>query len=176
MALGQLAFLANAQNDTSRQCSTTLEDINDGTMPVNASRTTYLDVGGDDPWYLSVVLRAPYTNDKRDLQSDFLISVPEDLIGTKEGNDTRICMHITSGQNKISDADDDAEMNDTCDGVLSDKCQDALRKVATAPSDDECPDMFSSSLKDACGDARPSFQTSAFSPIFHTERLLVMTC
>ncbi|KAI9903694.1 hypothetical protein N3K66_000223 [Trichothecium roseum] len=148
LTVAQLALPASASsNDTERTCWR--EEA------VNSTRSAPFDVGGDfdDPWYLSTVISAGPRERLQDLNVRFLVSLPEGTIGSKAGNNSHVCLYIMDGRNKVNkvtNKDDDAQLDDTCDSVLSKKCRDALRDVMKPTEGEKCPTLGGETLKDAC--------------------------
>ncbi|KAI9903691.1 hypothetical protein N3K66_000220 [Trichothecium roseum] len=64
------------------------------------------------------------------------------------------------GVNKKFASDDGTPFNSTCNGILSAKCQDVLRKLSTLTAN-SCPNLFAASgegaeLREACGGMAPN--------------------
>ena len=148
LTLAQLVLPASARgNDTESSC---WKD-----EAVNSTRSAPFDVGGDfdDPWYFSTVFSAGPKERLEDLNVRFLLSFPEGTIGSKEGNNSHVCLYIMDGRNKVNkvtDKDDDAQLDDTCDSVLSKKCRDALRDAMKPTDNEDCPTLRDEALVDAC--------------------------
>ncbi|GAB1319749.1 hypothetical protein MFIFM68171_09959 [Madurella fahalii] len=153
------ASLAAAQSSF-EDCPRPIQDIADDNTSFNStgSASFSLGLGGDaeggedeqqgGSWYLSYSL-----TDRRGDNINFgpwvtaqelnvFLSVPESLIGTRQGNDTRFCMYLMPGQNKTS-----GDGSGSCSGVLSDKCLQALRNTPP-PTEERCPQA---DIEEQCG-------------------------
>lgn len=97
-------------------------------------------------WYLTAAL-----SDKRFIGATYPgsqslsmhLSVPEAIVGSRQGNATRICPYRLSVLNATRE---DGEPPGSCKGILSEECLDALKAIQS-PGDDECP---SAGLDHAC--------------------------
>lgn len=114
----------------------------------NSSGTIPFEVNGQsDPWQLSVGmtdLRSPDLVRGRQATEQSLamfLSVPKSLIGSKKGNNTKFCAYVSGGQNATSEGSGTAE--DSCKGVLSDKCIEELTNVMLPQGGGDCPSLFS---------------------------------
>lgn len=174
LALSHLISPSNAQRDlTPAECSARVNETSRGVYrPTNATRVApfspYDNDDDSESWYISTACSAPAT--QRDLQLQFAIgiSAPKGVVGAKEGNDTSLCAWAFPGVNKKFASDDDTPFNSTCDGVLSAKCQHALRKLS-APAAGSCPsplteDGDGAELRDACDGMAPNLGLTVKTP------------
>lgn len=152
-ALLQLPTLTSAQNDTiGENCPPSLEPIVNGEF--NSSGSLAFQFEDQDEWHLSLVLRDIRRGERsypatEQLLTAFL-SVPESLIGSEQGEKTRVCSYWMNGRNATV-----KESNSTlsCGGVLSDKCQQVLHDIdSVSIHDDDCPSLDSKEVREACDD------------------------
>ncbi|KAI8665615.1 hypothetical protein LRP88_03881 [Fusarium phalaenopsidis] len=136
------------------QCPASVRKINDGNVTFNATGDTSVTFVDKDPWHLSLTIEDSRRENTRygsewDTLQDLgvFLSVPESFIGTRDGNRTQVCTYRMEGQNTTSDAEDNSAKL-SCNGILSEDCQRALRSVS-APKDGECPSA-PSSVAEAC--------------------------
>ncbi|KAI8675922.1 hypothetical protein NCS57_00494900 [Fusarium keratoplasticum] len=139
------------------QCPTSVRKINDGNVTFNATGDTSVTFVEKDPWHLSLTIEdsrrenTRYGSEWNTLQDlGVFLSVPESFIGTRDGNRTQVCTYRMEGQNATSDVEDNSAKL-SCNGILSEDCQKALRSVS-APKDGECPSA-PSSVAEACGES-----------------------
>lgn len=155
IALLQFATPSNAQiqGDTSPDgCSQYNAAFEEGNY--NSSGSISFSFEGLDEWQLSLTL-VDLSHDQDDetaeAESPALgshISVPESFIGSRVGNDTIVCTYWMRGKNTT--ASDDAA--NSCQDVLSDKCQEALQEIRNlSPDDTNCPLMDPDKIEEACG-------------------------
>ncbi|TDZ15709.1 hypothetical protein Cob_v011397 [Colletotrichum orbiculare MAFF 240422] len=146
--LGTFAKSATAQYSNAsayENCSVAIRDIvnqRDVFGDFNSSGTTASTMGHSaDDWYVSVGISdsrhglVTYDGYPTGQQVNVFLSVPESLIGSQRGNDTLYCPYRFQSQNVSSSAGSGEE---TCSGVLSDRCLEALRSAA-GPREDGCP-------------------------------------
>ena len=89
-------------------------------------------------WYLTASLR-----DRRFIGATYPgsqslsmhLSVPEAIVGSRQGNATRICPYRLSALNATRE---DGEPPGSCKGILSEQCLDALKAIQS-PGDMDCP-------------------------------------
>ncbi|KXX80991.1 hypothetical protein MMYC01_205173 [Madurella mycetomatis] len=152
-------LLATAQSSFD-DCPRPIQDIADDNTSFNSTGSASFSLGleGDaeggggeqqgGSWYLSYSL-----TDRRGDNINFgswvtaqelnvYLSVPESLIGTRQGNDTRFCMYMMPGQNETS-----RDGSGSCSGVLSDECLRALRNTPP-PTEERCPQA---DIEEQCG-------------------------
>ncbi|KAJ3460123.1 hypothetical protein MRS44_010990 [Fusarium solani] len=139
------------------QCPASVRKINDGNVTFNATGDTSVTFVGKNPWHLSLTIEdsrrenTRYGSEWNTLQDlGVFLSVPESFIGTRDGNRTQVCTYRMEGQNATSDAGDNSAKL-SCNGILSEDCQKALRSVS-APKDGECPSA-PSNVAEACGES-----------------------
>lgn len=101
-----------------------------GLAPLTFSPST----NDKEPWYLSVGFNdsGPAGGTTEPLISAF-VSVPESFVGSKEGNETKICVYRFAGTNATSDL--------SCKHGLSDKCAQSLRSTVPPPGQ-SCPSFL----------------------------------
>ncbi|RSM04811.1 hypothetical protein CDV31_009902 [Fusarium ambrosium] len=139
------------------QCPASIKKINDGNVTFNATGDTSVTFVNKDPWHLSLTIEdsrrenTRYGSEWNTLQElGVFLSVPESFIGTRDGNRTQVCTYRMEGQNATSEAEDSSARL-SCNGILSEDCQKALRSVS-APKDGECPSA-PSNVAEACGES-----------------------
>ncbi|RMJ14412.1 hypothetical protein CDV36_005913 [Fusarium kuroshium] len=139
------------------QCPAPIEKINAGNVTFNATGDTSVAFINKDPWHLSLTIEdsrrenTRYGSEWNTLQDlGVFLSVPESFIGTRDGNRTQVCTYRMEGQNATSDAEDNSAKL-SCNGILSEDCQNALRSVS-APKDGECPSA-PSNVAEACAES-----------------------
>ncbi|WYZ46000.1 hypothetical protein EsH8_IX_000225 [Colletotrichum jinshuiense] len=157
LTLSYVRSLALAQTSNSsslENCPRPIQNIGNGRTNFNStgSRPFRLTPDQENDWYLSYALtdvRGETINigswvTMQDLS--VYISVPQSLIGTRQGNNTMFCMYMMPGQNDtVTYSGDDASRS--CTGVLSDNCLRALRSTPP-PAEDDCPKV---DISAACG-------------------------
>jgi hypothetical protein len=75
------------------------------------------------------------------------LSGPESIPGTTNGNEMELCYYEMDALNATSDSEESNDIDASCDGILSEECQKALRG-APRPRDGECPSV---DVEEACG-------------------------
>lgn len=75
------------------------------------------------------------------------LSVPRSLKESTRGNNTEVCHYQMDPVNATSNAGDGDDAGASCNGVLSDKCQEALRRSG-GPFNGLCPSM---DIEEECG-------------------------
>lgn len=135
-------FLAMCQlvaTQTTGNCSTQYlnsTSYEDDLTHINATGTTSFTLqqltGNDQPWYYYVTLTE---GGRQGNSSDVLIhpwlGVPESFLNTAQANETRVCMYTMAAQDKgLTNKDG----NQTCAGILSDKCVKSVVSSANALS------------------------------------------
>lgn len=149
--------VAQTNNDSSdTRCPRIVEDLNEGDGAFNATGTTTLSLPEQDDWHLSMTFHfrlARNTTAVKDVSSwgdhAAFLSVPESLLKTTSGQEIELCYYEMDALNATSDSTS-AESNDidaSCDGILSEECQKALRD-APRPRDGDCPNL---DVEEACG-------------------------
>ncbi|KAJ4115315.1 hypothetical protein NW768_011167 [Fusarium equiseti] len=159
VSLAYFGFPVLAQKNSSSsdtQCPRIVEDLTEGDVAFNATGTTTLSLLEQDDWHLSMTFQfrlARNTTTVKDVSSmsnhAVFLSVPESLPRTTSGKEIELCYYEMDPVNATSDSGE-GESNDsdtTCDGILSEECQEALRG-APRPHDGDCPDL---DVKEACG-------------------------
>ncbi|RSL58838.1 hypothetical protein CEP54_007571 [Fusarium duplospermum] len=160
MILSQRFLLAAAASvymvlPVQAQCPAPINKINDGNVTFNATGDTSITFVNKDSWHLSLTIEdsrrenTRYGSEWNTLQDlGVFLGVPESFVGTRDGNRTQVCTYRMEGQNATSDAEDNSAKL-SCNGILSEDCQKALRSVS-APKDGECPSA-PSNVAEACG-------------------------
>lgn len=148
-------FCLAQNNSSSRECSPLLADIEEGEWGWNSTGTLEFDVSGhDEPWHLSVGFTdlrestKEYDDAAREQLIRMFISVPDSLVGSKEGNNTHVCVYVSRAQNATSNASGPAIRS--CAGIWDDEC---LNKWSEARLPDivnnDCPPIPDTG--DKCG-------------------------
>jgi hypothetical protein len=138
------ASAQNPSNSSLEGCPPQVQQVANGELPVNSTGSTAFSLGALDPWHLSLILsdhraeNAKYGRWETLQELAVYLSVPESIVGTDEGNNTRFCAYVASGLNEASDAEPGEDGSQSCNGVLSDECLRALRS-ARGPEEDGCP-------------------------------------
>ena len=152
-------FHVAAQNNSSSsdtQCPRIIEDLTEGDVSFNATGTTSFSLLDQDEWQLSMTFQfrlARNTTTVKDVSSlgehAVFLSVPESFPETTRGKEIELCYYEMDPVNATSDSDsgDSNDSDATCDGILSEECQEALRS-APRPRDGDCPDV---DVEEACG-------------------------
>lgn len=163
-------FPVAAQNNSSSsdtQCSPVTEDLAEGNISFNATGTTTFSLLDQEEWHLSMTFRfrlARNTTTVKDVSSygepAMWLSVPESFPETTRGKEIELCYYEMDPVNATSDSES-GDSNATCDGILSEECQEALRS-APRPRDGDCPDV---DVKEACG--RPIRLWTSMSSLVH---------
>ncbi|RFN48877.1 hypothetical protein FIE12Z_6932 [Fusarium flagelliforme] len=146
----------NNSNSSDTQCPRIVEDLTEGDVNFNATGTTNLSLLEHDNWHLSMTFHfrlARNTTTVKDVSSmgehAVFLSVPESLPGTTSGKEIELCYYEMDPVNATSDSDsgESNDMGASCDGILSEECQEALRG-APRPRDGDCPNL---DIEEACG-------------------------
>jgi hypothetical protein len=146
----------NNSNSSDTQCPRIIEDLTEGDVAFNATGTTALSLLRQDVWHLSMTFQfrlARNTTNVKDVSSmgehAVFLSVPESLPGTTSGKEIELCYYEMDALNATSDSDsgESNDMDASCDGILSEECQEALRG-APRPHEGDCPDL---DVEEACG-------------------------
>lgn len=151
LAASLFSWLVLAQNNTGEaNCPQAIEDLVDDDLTFNSSGTTPVAFLGQDLWHLSLAYEfqlARNTSIVRDTSSwanQFaFLSVPESLFDSNDSDEFQICYYQLDGINATSDSD----ALDSCDGVLSEECRDAILE-APLPIDGSCPSI---TISNDCG-------------------------
>lgn len=136
-------------NDTLGICPPRIQEIANGRARFNATGTADVKFPNQEDWYLSLTFR-DFRGGEMIGTSQYLsilLGVPKSLVGTDEGNSTRICVYRMDGQNGKPDIDG-GDANSTCTGIIGDKCQEALHGISS-PGNTECAPV--EDVSDACG-------------------------
>ncbi|KAH8176583.1 hypothetical protein LIA77_05001 [Sarocladium implicatum] len=141
-----------AQNSSSfAGCPAGTEELADGQLAFNATKSASFELHTTlGEWYLSLGLRDTRAANLGfgDYESgqwlEFMLSVPESLIGSQQGNNTEYCVYRFPARNET--ADDDEEPG-SCKGVLSDDCVEAMENSQMS-GDEGCPSI---DVSEECG-------------------------
>lgn len=141
-----------AQNSSSfAGCPYGTEDYATGQLGFNATKSASFELHSSlGEWYLSLGLRDSRAENLRfgDYRSgqwlEFMLSVPESLIGSRQGNNTEYCVYRFPARNETSDDD---EAPGSCKGVLSDDCVEAMEN-SQMNGEEECPSI---DVSEECG-------------------------
>lgn len=95
--------------------------------------------GNDDPWYYHLILSAPTNDNPRDKFIERWLSVPESFLGSEVANRTLLCAYTIDGQDASLE---NKQGNDTCAGVISDKCKKSFDVVASDVESSGCPPVY----------------------------------
>ncbi|KEY74605.1 hypothetical protein S7711_05036 [Stachybotrys chartarum IBT 7711] len=150
-AASLLVWSALAQNNTDEaNCPRAIEDLADDHLTFNSTGTTAVAFLGQDLWHLSLAYEfrlARNTSVVRDTSSwanqYTFLSVPESLFDSNDSDEFQICYYQLDGINATSDSD----ASDSCNGVLSEECRDAILE-APLPTDGSCPSV---TISNDCG-------------------------
>lgn len=147
LALGQVASALNLTY--SGNCTSSNSSSID--IPfINATSTTNFTLkeltGNDDPWYYHLALVSPAHKDPTHQLIHSWLSIPESFLGTETANKTTLCAHFLDSQEASVK---NMQGNNTCAGILSDKCIQGFENIAAPSSFDMCPSPSSDAL-DEC--------------------------
>ncbi|UPL02995.1 hypothetical protein LCI18_013929 [Fusarium solani-melongenae] len=153
IAVTAAPILARNKNDTYDECREIIRHVAEDDIYFNSTGSTSFNFPGQkDLWHLSMATffhLARNTSQVRDVSSTgdrvVFLSVPQSLIGSVRGNNTEVCYYQMDPVNATSNADDD----ESCNGILSEKCQEALLS-AGGPANGLCPRL---NIDDDCGKA-----------------------
>jgi hypothetical protein len=155
LLMGQIVA-QNSNDSFSGHCGrglTTAQDhIEDGTE-FNATGSSTIALAGQETWQISVTFdfQLARSGTIRDENSwayrTIYLSAPASLFGSAEGNRTELCLYQMDALNATSNSPDDDSAGPTCNGVISEECQEALLR-APAPTDGRCPRM---DIEEECG-------------------------
>ncbi|KFA51402.1 hypothetical protein S40293_03280 [Stachybotrys chartarum IBT 40293] len=151
LAASLLVWSALAQNNTDEaNCPRAIEDLADDDLTFNSTGTTAVAFLGQGLWHLSLAYEfrlARNTSVVRDTSSwanqYTFLSVPESLFDSNDSDEFQICYYQLDGINATSDSD----APDSCNGVLSEECRDAILE-APLPTDGSCPSV---TISNDCG-------------------------
>ena len=156
--VASFATLTAAQNNTSEaECHPTVQNLQQGIVTFNATGSAPMKSASFQDWHISIgmdYILARNTSIVRDVHSlgnqYMLLSLPESVVETmkEEGDGPQICYYQMDPRNATAEADDDGEIpRGSCDGILSEECQEELRN-APMPDNDGCPRI---DIGDVCG-------------------------
>ena len=136
------ALAQDSNNGSTQECSGR-QGFGAWNAPYNATASTSFQLPNQDPWNFTLGFIDIRDNEtmKRVVQTlSVFLSVPHTLV---ERNNTKLCVYRMNGQNHTSDPQD----NQSCAGILSEKCQKALMSIPN-PTSEGCVDA---DVEKACG-------------------------
>ncbi|CAF3487333.1 unnamed protein product [Fusarium graminearum] len=144
----------NNSSSSDTQCPRIIEDLNDDNAEFNATGTTTFSLLEQDDWQLSMTFQfhqARNTSTVKDVSSQgdrtLFLSVPESFPETPSGKEMELCYYEMDALNATSDSGESDDNDASCNGILSDECQKALRG-APRPRGGKCPRV---DIEEACG-------------------------
>ncbi|RSL71530.1 hypothetical protein CEP54_001328 [Fusarium duplospermum] len=135
-------------------CSAVIKEIQERKFFFNSTKTTDFTPSPGLPWVFTLGLSdwreegakwGPDTDTVQHIES--FLSIPNAIAKSSRANETRVCVYMMEGQNAT--ANDGDESGHSCNGVLSDECQKALRSIKGPTDDGRCPDP-PDSIRNAC--------------------------
>ncbi|KAI8715251.1 hypothetical protein NCS52_01032400 [Fusarium sp. LHS14.1] len=146
-------FTQTALARDDEECSSVLEDIRKGELVFNSTNTVAFSPSPGIPWLFTLGLSD--WREEGTMWGDFdssqhietFLSIPNDILNGTRANHTNICVYYMDGQNAT--ANDGNKSGHSCNGVLSEECQKALRSIKGPSDDGTCPDP-PESVKEVC--------------------------
>ncbi|KAI8660328.1 hypothetical protein NCS57_01009700 [Fusarium keratoplasticum] len=135
------------------ECSGTLEEIREGNLVFNSTMTVAFAPSPGVPWLFTLGLSdwreegSTWGDFDSSQHIETFLSIPNDIVNSTRASETRVCIYMMDGQNAT--ANDGNKSGHSCNGVLSDECQKALRSIKGPADDGTCPDP-PDSVKEAC--------------------------
>ncbi|KAJ4319267.1 hypothetical protein N0V84_006458 [Fusarium piperis] len=134
------------------ECSGTLDEIREKRLEFNSTKTAAFEPTPGDPWLFTLGLSDwrkegfMWGDYESSQHIETFLSVPNGIANGERANETRVCIYMMDGQNAT--ANDGNKSGHSCNGILSDECQKALRSIKR-PADGTCPDP-PVSVKETC--------------------------
>lgn len=135
------------------ECSWAVGAIRKGELVFNSTMTAAFSPAPGTPWLFTLGLSdwreegSTWGDYGSSQHIETFLSIPDGIVNSTRANETRVCVYMMDGQNAT--ANDGNKSGHSCNGVLSDECQKALRSIKGPADDGTCPDP-PESVKEAC--------------------------